>query len=92
MNQVLLEAPLHQLEDVTVPIEEAPANVASLEVVPAVDSDDEIALKLLVLAIHPNWYHLGEDSGDKEEDSEEDPEEEEMEGWVPKHVVHPHPK
>ena len=55
MNQVLQEAPLHQPEDVIIPIEEAHAVVAPLVVVPTMDSDDEIASKLLVPAVHPDW-------------------------------------
>ena len=92
MNQVLQEAPLHQPEDVIVPIEEAPAIVAHPVVMLAVDLDDEIAPELLVPAVHPDQYHPGEASGDEEEELKEDPEEEEMEGWGPEHVVHPYPK
>ena len=78
MNQVLQEAPLHQPEDVIIPIAKAPAIVAPPAIVPTVDSDDEIAPELLVPTVHPDWYHPGEASGDEEEDPEEDPEEEEI--------------
>ena len=78
VNQVLLKAPLHpvhQADVILVPIEDALAVVAPLAIVLAADSDDEIALELLVLVIHQNWYHLREASNDEEEDLEEDPEE-----------------
>ena len=90
MNQVLQEAPLHQSEDVIVPIEEALEGVAPPTVVPTVDSNDEIAPELLVPTVHPYWYHPREASGDEEEDPEEVPEE--IEGWGPEHVVHPNPE